>query len=125
VHEEPPASIRIDKWLWYARFFKTRSLASQQVAGGHVRLNGNRIAKPAQPVGPGDVLTFAQGRQIRVVRVIAAGTRRGPAGEAQALYADLTPEPDPPAATGPRFDGGGRPTGRDRRRMDRFTGDGS
>jgi ribosome-associated heat shock protein Hsp15 len=120
---DAPARIRIDKWLWYARFFKTRSLAAGQVAAGHVRLNGTRVTKPAHAVGPGDVLTFAQGDRIRVVRVEEPGQRRGPAPEAQALYADLGTDPDPAAPPNPRFDGGGRPTGRDRRRIDRIMGD--
>ena len=91
---------RLDKWLWHARFFKTRGLAAGQVSGGHVRVNGTRAAKPAQQVGPGDVLTFAQGTQVRVVRIIASGTRRGPAAEARTLYEDITPpapkDADPP-----------------------------
>jgi len=82
--------IRLDKWLWQARFFKSRTLAAEVVAAGRVRLNGQPVAKPAHGVGPGDVLTFAQGSAIRVVRVVAAGTRRGPASEAQSLYSDLT-----------------------------------
>lgn len=81
--------IRLDKWLWQARFFKTRSLAAAVVSGGHLRLNGVRCAKPGHAVAPGDVLTFPQGARIRVVRVLAAGGRRGPAREAQELYADL------------------------------------
>ncbi len=121
----PPDRLRIDKWLWQARFIKTRSLATKLVSGGHVRVNGARIAKPAQPVGPGDVLTFAQGRRIRVVRVEALGLRRGPATEAQALYTDLDPVPDAPAleardtvAENPRYEGKGRPTKRARRAID-------
>lgn len=86
--------IRIDKWLWQARFFKTRGLAAKVVAGGHLRLNGAPMARSGHAVGPGDVLTFPQGRELRVVRVLACGARRGPAEEARALYADL-------AATGP------------------------
>jgi len=111
----------VDKWLWYARFFKTRTLAATQVSGGHVRLNADKIHKPAQTVSVGDVLTFPQGRDIRVIQVDAIGTRRGPAPEAQELYTDL----DPPQAKvetrvpkNPAFDGKGRPTGRDRRRFD-------
>ncbi len=84
-------TIRLDKWLWQARFFKTRSLAARAVAQGRVRLNAARVDKPAQAVGAGDALTFAQGNRIRVVRVLALGTRRGPAAEAQALYEDLAP----------------------------------
>lgn len=111
--------IRLDKWLWQARFFKTRSLAAGVVAGGKVRVNGTPVSKPARSVGPADVLTFAQGEVIRVVRIVACGTRRGPAPEAQALYDDLTPAPQPadPATQNPRFEGKGRPTGRDRRKM--------
>lgn len=82
--------IRLDKWLWQARFFKTRALASNTVKSGHVRVNGTRAAKPAQLVRAGDVLTFAQARGVRVVRILAPGTRRGPAPEAQGLYADLS-----------------------------------
>ena len=71
--------IRLDKWLWHARFFKTRSLAAREVGAGHVRVNGDRATKPAASVSPGDVLTFAQARVVRVIRVEAIGERRGPA----------------------------------------------
>jgi ribosome-associated heat shock protein Hsp15 len=80
--------IRLDKWLWQARFFKSRSLSAGVIEAGRVRLNGQHVAKPAQPVGPGDVLIFAQGGRIRVIRVLATGARRGPAAEAQHLYRD-------------------------------------
>ncbi len=112
--------IRLDKWLWQARFFKTRSLSAKTVSGGHVRVNSLKVAKPAYAVGEGDVLTFPQARRIRVIRILACGTRRGPAPEAQALYEDLSlPEPTPdPAPSAPRFEGKGRPTKRDRRKMD-------
>ncbi|MEM9797407.1 MAG: RNA-binding S4 domain-containing protein [Pseudomonadota bacterium] len=103
------ARLRIDKWLWQARFFKTRSLAARVVGDGAVRLNGARVEKVSQCVVAGDVLTFPQGRLIRVVEVVALGTRRGPATEAQALYSDQTPPAIP--RSGPR------PTGRDRRRL--------
>ena len=114
-----PNRMRIDKWLWHARFFKTRSLAARQVSGGHCRVNGQKILKPAVAVGPGDVLTFSQARSIRVIRVEALGTRRGPAAEAQTLYHDLEPakESDP---TSPGFEGKGRPTKRDRRNLDLY-----
>ena len=92
-----PAAIRLDKWLWHARFFRSRALAAQAVQSG-VRLNGQRVSKPAQPIHPGDVLTFAQGAQIRVVRVLAAGLRRGPAAEARLLYAEVPPRPATDAA---------------------------
>ena len=81
--------LRLDKWLWQARFFKGRDLAADVVLGGHLRLNGQRCTKPGHAVAVGDVLTFPQGSQIRVVRVLALGQRRGPAPEAQALFADL------------------------------------
>lgn len=111
------AKLRIDKWLWQARFFKTRSLAAKQVSGGHVRLNGNRVQKPAQAVVPGDVLTFPQGRIVRVVCIEALGTRRGPAPEAQTLYKDLTEKQEKPPPN-PGFEGKGRPTKKDRRAID-------
>lgn len=114
--------IRVDKWLWHARFFKTRSLAAALVDKGAVRLNGEIIRKRATTVGPDDVLTFAQGDRIRVVRIHAIGQRRGPAPEAQALYEDLSPVPPAPdkkqEATNPAYDGKGRPTKRDRRALD-------
>ena len=114
-----PAKIRIDKWLWQARFFKTRSLAAKVVGAG-LRVNGQVIAKPAFAVGPGDILTFAQARSVRVIRVLALGDRRGPAPEAQALYDDLSPPaPSEPEPEAPRFDGGGRPTKRDRRMLEK------
>ena len=86
---EAAPAIRLDKWLWQARFFKSRSLSAGLVEQGGVRVNGQRIVKPAHALRAGDVLTFAQGAQIRVVRVRAPGARRGPAAEAQALYDDL------------------------------------
>lgn len=85
----PRETMRLDKWLWHARFFKTRTLATQEVEAGHVRVNARRIAKPAFAIGEGDTLTFPQGNRIRVVRVLAASLRRGPAVEAQQLYLDL------------------------------------
>ncbi len=107
---------RLDKWLWQARFFKTRTLAAKTVSGGHVRVNATKVHKPATSVGPGDVLTFLQGRDVRVVRVLGVGERRGPAPEAQALYDDLTPEKDS-VPRNPGFDRKGRPSARDRRAL--------
>jgi len=83
---QAPAKIRLDKWLWQARFFKTRGLSAKLVSGGHVRVNSAKVAKPAHAVGPGDVLTFPQSRRVRVIRILALGQRRGPAPEARALY---------------------------------------
>ena len=109
-------SLRLDKWLWHARFFKTRSLATKQVSAGKVRVNSVRVSKPARTVAPGDVLTFPQAKVIRVVRVVALGERRGPAPEAQALYEDLSP-PEAQPAQRPLGSGGPRPTKLDRRRL--------
>jgi len=81
--------LRLDKWLWQARFFKTRALAAQLVLKGRLRVNQSIVTKAHHRVRPGDVLTFPQGRVVRVVRVLDLGTRRGPASEAQALYEDL------------------------------------
>jgi len=77
--------VRIDKWLWAARFFKTRSMAAQAVAGGKVHLNGGRI-KPAKQVQPGDELRVRRGELEFVVTVIAVLDKRRPAKEAQLLY---------------------------------------
>jgi ribosome-associated heat shock protein Hsp15 len=82
--------LRLDKWLWQARFFRTRTLAAELAARRKIRINRVLVTKPHYRVRPGDVLTFPQGRAIRVVRVLALGTRRGPASEAQALYAEVT-----------------------------------
>ena len=108
------ATLRADKWLWHARFFKTRGLAAKLITGGHLRVNAGKVHKPAQALGPGDVLTFPQGQRIRVVKVLALGERRGPASQAQALYEDLTP-PDEATPAAPRYEGKGRPSGKDRR----------
>jgi ribosome-associated heat shock protein Hsp15 len=109
--------MRIDKWLWHARFFKTRTLAAATVSAVHVRINSVKTAKPAHGVVAGDVLTFAQGDLVRVVRVVAHGVRRGPAPEAQGLYEDLTPAREDVPQGAPASEGG-RPTKRDRRIFD-------
>ncbi len=118
-----PETIRVDKWLWQARFFKTRSLATRLVSDGRVRVGGTPISKPARAVGPGDVLTFPQGRVIRVVKIVAVGARRGPAVEAQGLYEDLTPPAPPAPPKNPRFEGKGRPGKKERRGMAQQKGD--
>ncbi|MEM6466384.1 MAG: RNA-binding S4 domain-containing protein [Pseudomonadota bacterium] len=107
--------LRLDKWLWYARFYKTRSLAAKTVADGKVRVNGVRVTKPSSTVQEGDGLTFSQGEWVRIVHVKALGERRGPAPEAQLLYEDLSPPRPSRAPRAPKFDGGGRPTKKDRR----------
>jgi len=121
-------SIRIDKWLWHARFFKTRAIAQMFVTSGKVRVNSERISKSNQSVKPGDVLTFARGKQLSVIEIVAITSRRGPAPEAQALYHDLSPpaaptakeDPDVPAPTAHRDPGAGRPTKRERRDTDQL-----
>ncbi len=85
------AAMRLDKWLWYARFFKSRALAARYCAETGLRVNGSPVLKPHYAIRPGDVLTLALGSHIRVVRVVALATRRGPAPEARGLYDDLSP----------------------------------
>ncbi len=82
---------RIDRWLWFARFVKTRALAQRLVAKGKVRVNRSKITKPSQTVSPGDVVSFMNRDHIKVVEVIAIGTRRGPAPEARLLYREINP----------------------------------
>jgi ribosome-associated heat shock protein Hsp15 len=98
-HEQPdrlnqPARERqrLDKWLWFARVVKTRTLAARLVAAGHVRVNGQRCINPARALGAGDVLTIALERQVRVLRIVATGDRRGPYEEARLLFQDLAPD---------------------------------
>jgi ribosome-associated heat shock protein Hsp15 len=123
----PIPSLRLDKWLWFARFVKSRALASKLVEAGGFRVNGQPTSKAHYAVKVGDALTFPLGHHIRVIKIIALGVRRGPAAEAQALYEDLDP-PQPnvrvidPAkvAPGQRDTGSGRPTKRERRATDRL-----
>jgi ribosomal 50S subunit-recycling heat shock protein len=92
---DPPApqSVRVDIWLWRARFFKTRSLAAKIVEEGRVRLTHagaeSRLDKPSRTVRPGDELVFALGGQVTAIRVEAVGERRGPPAEARLLYSPL------------------------------------
>jgi ribosome-associated heat shock protein Hsp15 len=128
---------RLDKWLWFARIVKSRSLAQKLVTGGHVRVNRDKTNAPAKAVRAGDVLTVAVAGRVLVLKVLAPGTRRGPAPEAQQLYEDLQPRAGPaegkgesrePAALAApparRAPGSGRPTKRERRELDRLRGDG-
>lgn len=80
---------RLDKWLWFARMARTRTAAAELVTDGHVRLNGQRITQAAKTVRPGDVLTVALQRDVRVLRIVSIGERRGPYEEARQLYQDL------------------------------------
>jgi ribosome-associated heat shock protein Hsp15 len=114
--------------LWHARFARTRSLAAKLVSAARFRINGNPTEKAHHAVRPGDVLTFPLGPHIRVIKVVALGTRRGPAPEARLLYEDLDPpQPKPPApaesTVAAREDGAGRPTKRERRAIDRLHSD--
>ncbi len=122
--QEPPGQ-RLDKWLWFARFAKTRTLATRLVEDGKVRVNREKILKPAYTVRPGDVVTAAVSGRVRVVKITEPGGRRGPAEEAQGLYEDLTPPVEPqsqapgnPPMTPARPPGAGRPTKRERRKLD-------
>lgn len=120
---------RLDRWLWFARFFKSRSLATRLCAAGRVRVNGNPVAKAHHALRVGDVLTFPKGPHVRVIEVRALGHRRGPAVEAWTLYEDLEPPPEresgerrvSPVALRER--GAGRPTKAQRRATDRLKGD--
>lgn len=119
-------TIRLDKWLWFARFCKSRTLAAKLCETGKVKLAGKPVAKANQMLHAGDVLTFPLGPHVRVIEVVALGTRRGPAIEARTLYADLAPPeakpPTPPEEQSPavRGRGAGRPTKADRRATDRL-----
>jgi ribosome-associated heat shock protein Hsp15 len=81
---------RLDKWLWFARVVKSRSLATRLVAAGHVRINARRIDTPAKAVSPGDVLTIALEQQVRILKILDPGTRRGAFPEAKLLFEDLS-----------------------------------
>ena len=124
-----PDPLRIDKWLWAARFFKTRGLAAEAVDAGHVRINGQR-AKPAKPVRIDDRIEVMRGAERIEVRVRALSDRRGPAPVAQALYEET--EESRQAREAARTlrqagsawagDAAARPTKRDRRKLDRWRG---
>ncbi len=108
-------TVRVDKWLWAARFFKSRTQATAACDGGHVKVEGT-AAKPSRAVRVGETVEVVFGPRTKILRVVALAEKRGPASVAQTLYEDLTP-PEPPAARyerAPGFDAG-RPTKRDRR----------
>ena len=118
-------SQRLDKWLWGARFFKTRSLATKQCHAGGMRVDGTLTLKAHHLLRGGEVLTFRQGDHIR-----ALAERRGPASEAQMLYEDLSPPEtqtrlpaDRALASGARDRGSGRPTKKDRRQISKLKED--
>lgn len=116
---------RIDKWLFFSRAVKSRSLAAKLVVGGRVRINSDKAAQASDLVKPGDVLTITLERTVRIWKVVASGTRRGPAEEARTLYVDMTPPPATKTETASvpkREPGSGRPTKKERRQTDRFFG---
>tara|TARA_Y100000782_G_scaffold25284_1_gene27945 strand:+ start:14055 stop:14468 length:414 start_codon:yes stop_codon:yes gene_type:complete len=130
---EQAEKLRIDKWLWHARFYKTRSLASKACQSGHIVLNGQSVSKASVTIVVGDRLQFFQGPHLRVVEIMALGQRRGPAPEAQTLYADHSPPRMPrkevasdirTAPVAEREAGAGRPTKAERRALDRLRGEG-
>ena len=120
---------RLDKWLWAARFFKTRSLAAEAVGGGKIKLNGS-TAKPAKEIKAGDLLELSIGHVQWTVNVVALNEYRRPASEAQQLYAETEESRTQRAqameersmAPAPGADLKGRPTKRDRRQIQRFSG---
>lgn len=120
---------RVDRWMWFARVIKSRTLAAGLVTEGRVRLNKVKVEKPSQLVRVGDVLTITIGPRLRILQVAGIGQRRGPATEAQQLYQDLTPPPPPRedqplvVTSGEREAGSGRPTKRDRRLLDKLQGE--
>jgi ribosome-associated heat shock protein Hsp15 len=117
---------RIDKWLFFARVVKSRSLAAKLVQAGRVRVNREKTDQAAQLVKPGDVLTINLDRRVIVLRVVLAGERRGPFEEARTLYVDMSPQPAkgdsalPDAVAPLREAGSGRPTKKERREMQKF-----
>ena len=127
--QSKPGSQRVDRWLWFVRVVKSRTLAAGLVADGRVRINRTKAVKPSQSVKPGDVLTLTVGPRLRIYKVVALGHRRGPPAEAQALYEDLSPPPPPREPTPEtvldeaREAGSGRPTKRDRRQTDWLKGE--
>ena len=116
---------RIDKWLWHARVVRTRSAASALVKSGFARVNGARTDDAARAVKPGDVVTVALDRSVRILKVTGFAERRGSADGARALCEDLTPPPAPrpERQAAQREAGSGRPTKRDRRAIARLHGD--
>lgn len=120
---------RIDKWLFFSRAVKSRSLAAKLVVAGRVRINRDKAAQASDLVKPGDVLTITLERRILVWKVLNPGARRGPAEEARTLYEDISPPPAPKGEAVPdalpalREAGSGRPTKRERRQTDRLLGE--
>jgi ribosome-associated heat shock protein Hsp15 len=127
---------RIDRWLWFARIAKSRTLAQALIERGKVRVNRVKIDKTSAIIKPGDVLTLVLGPRVLSIEILGIGSRRGPAPEAQALYRDLAPPRPKTPSNNPeesaqseaisrqalRPEGAGRPTKRERRLTDKFRG---
>ena len=127
---EPVRKERLDKFLFFSRALKSRTLAQKVIETGAIRVNSERTIRSDLKVGAGDVLTMTLHDRIVVWRILDCGVRRGPAPEAQALYEDLSPPALPraeqspyEAAIAPRGDGAGRPTKKERRDTGRLRGD--
>ena len=127
MDKDTTGKVRIDKWLWFARFFKTRTLAGKIADGGKIRINGDIIKKSSHGVRVGDILTFPTGDAknpiIRVIEVVALGEKRESAPKAQLLYTDLSP-PEPRIRETDTFHhrerGTGRPTKKQRRETEKL-----
>ena len=123
---DAPVKQRLDKWLFFSRALKSRTLAQKLIESGAVRVNSERTIDCDHKVGAGDVLTMTVHERLLVWRIRDAGTRRGPAPEAALLYEDLSPPPVPRGGdsfdtrVAPRDPGTGRPTKRERRDTDRL-----
>ena len=93
MNEQTPStqSQRIDKWLWHARFFKTRSLAQKQVVTGKIRVDREKISSPSRKILIGNVLTITRERDIKIIEVLGIADKRGPYSQAQLLYNDMSP----------------------------------
>jgi ribosome-associated heat shock protein Hsp15 len=125
VNEDAPRGRqRLDRWLFFSRAVKSRTLAQKFVESGAIRVNAERTLASDRKVGPGDVLTMTLGNRLLVWRILNEGERRGPATEAATLYEDLSPPPLPraekPVALAERDPGSGRPTKKERRDTDRL-----
>ncbi|WP_072396072.1 RNA-binding S4 domain-containing protein [Hyphomicrobium sp. CS1GBMeth3] len=124
-------SQRLDKWLWFARLAKSRTLAATAVVEGKIKVNRVKAEKASQTVKVGDVITSRLRRTVRVLKIAGLGERRGPAAEAQLLYEDLTPpaerneQREDAGSWGERTAGSGRPTKRDRRQIEELKRSGS
>lgn len=127
---EPIRKERLDRFLFFSRALKSRTLAQKVIETGAIRINSERTIRSDHKVGAGDVLTMTLHERIVIWRILDCGTRRGPAAEAQGLYEDLSPPALPraerspyEAAIAPRDEGAGRPTKRERRLTDKLRGE--